>query len=52
MSNVPAVTMQELELETAELLPSRETLHCFSPCYHPCCPTPCLGISVCLKVCL
>ena len=27
MSNVPAVTMQELELETAELLPSRETLN-------------------------
>ncbi|HEY5354228.1 MAG TPA: hypothetical protein VIK57_17395 [Streptosporangiaceae bacterium] len=26
MSNVPAVTMQELELEHAELLPSRETL--------------------------
>jgi len=26
MSTVPAVTMQELELETAELLPSRETL--------------------------
>ena len=23
------VTMQELELETAELLPSRETLHCW-----------------------
>lgn len=26
MSTVPAVSMQELELETAELLPSRETL--------------------------
>jgi len=26
MSTVPAVTMQDLELETAELLPSRETL--------------------------
>ncbi len=26
MSNVPAVTMQDLELEHAELLPSRETL--------------------------
>jgi hypothetical protein len=25
------VTMQELELETAELLPSRETLHCWRP---------------------
>ena len=28
MSNVQAVTMQELELETAELLPNRETLNC------------------------
>ena len=26
MSTTPAVTMQELELETAELLPARETL--------------------------
>jgi hypothetical protein len=26
MSNVPAVTMDDLELEHAELLPSRETL--------------------------
>jgi hypothetical protein len=30
MSTVPAVTMQELELEQAELLPSRETLCCCS----------------------
>ncbi len=30
-----AVTMQDLELETAELLPSRETLGCYNP--HPCC---------------
>ena len=29
MSNVQAVTMQELELESAELLPSRETLNCW-----------------------
>ena len=28
MSTLPAVTMQDLELEHAELLPSRETLHC------------------------
>ena len=28
MSNLQAVTTQELELETAELLPSRETLNC------------------------
>lgn len=33
MSTLPAVTMQELELEQAELLPSRETLNCCS--YHP-----------------
>jgi len=33
MSNLPAVTMQELELEQAELLPSRETLNCW--CSHP-----------------
>ena len=28
MSTLPAVTMQDLELEHAELLPSRETLWC------------------------
>ncbi len=28
MSTLPAVTMQDLELEHAELLPSRETLSC------------------------
>ena len=32
MSNVPAVSMEDLELEQAELLPSRETLYC---CHHP-----------------
>jgi len=34
MSTLPAVTMQDLELEHAELLPSRETLWCHrsSPC--------------------
>jgi hypothetical protein len=31
MSTLPAVTMQDLELETAELLPSRETLCCAHP---------------------
>ena len=36
MSTVPAVTMQELELETAELLPSRETLCVWNPCHNPC----------------
>jgi len=35
MSTVPAMTMQELELESAELLPSRETLTCYS--CRPCC---------------
>ena len=29
MSTLPAVTMQELELEQAELLPSWETLNCW-----------------------
>jgi hypothetical protein len=33
MSTVTAVTMQDLELEHAELLPSRETLSCC--CSHP-----------------
>lgn len=33
MSNVPAVTMQDLELEQAELLPSRETLNCWCSRY-------------------
>jgi hypothetical protein len=28
MSTLPAVTMQDLELEHAELLPRRETLNC------------------------
>jgi hypothetical protein len=49
------VTMEELELETAELLPSRETLCCCRPC-HPCCPPcfppPCFEVSVCFNVCL
>ncbi len=33
MTNVPAVTMDDLELEHAELLPSRETL-CVCRPYH------------------
>ena len=46
------LTMQELELETAELLPARETL--CSPSYcHPCCPPPCgISVSICLRLCL
>jgi hypothetical protein len=43
-----AVTMQDLELESAELLPSRETL--CGPCYCPC--APCLSISVCVSLCV
>jgi hypothetical protein len=41
--------MQELELETAELLPNRETL-CCNPCWEPCGG----GISICvsIQVCL
>jgi hypothetical protein len=31
MSTSPAVTMQDIELEHAELLPSRETLCCTRP---------------------
>jgi hypothetical protein len=31
MSNVPAVSMEDLELEHAELLPDRETLWCCHP---------------------
>ena len=34
VSNVPAVTMQDLELEQAELPPSRETLWCCKPYSH------------------
>jgi hypothetical protein len=30
MPNVPAVTMHDLEREEAELLPSRETLSCYT----------------------
>jgi hypothetical protein len=41
-----AVTMQELELEQAELLPSRETLCCCrcSPIY--------VKVDVCIDLCL
>ena len=34
MSTVPAVTMQELELERAELLPGRETLWLFNQSFN------------------
>jgi hypothetical protein len=42
------VTMQELELESAELLPNRETL-CCNPCYSPCFG---LEVNICVSVCL
>lgn len=46
-----AVTMEELEFETAELLPSRETL--CAPCYcHPCEPCISICVSVNLSICL
>jgi hypothetical protein len=44
------VTMQELELETAELLPSRETLGCYRPCCSPCHPS--VEVFIAIKVCL
>jgi hypothetical protein len=50
MSTETALTMQDLELETAELLPSRETLCCYRPC-HPCCG-PSLEVFVVVKICL
>jgi hypothetical protein len=34
MSNDLAVSMDELERESAELLPSRETLYCYKPYGH------------------
>ncbi len=39
MSTETAVTMHDLELENAELLPSRETLCVWNPCccWHSCC---------------
>ncbi len=52
MSTETAVTMRDLELENAELLPSRETL-CVSRC-HPCYPcqpcSPCFDISVSINI--
>ena len=45
------VTMQELELEQAELLPSRETLWCHKPCYSPCHSfNPCFDVKVIIIV--
>jgi hypothetical protein len=51
MSADTAITMQDLELESAELLPSRETL--CSPCYSPCAPCcPSVTLVVALRICL
>jgi hypothetical protein len=50
MSTETALTMQDLELETAELLPSRETLHCFRPCR--CEPCFDFDVSICCNICL
>jgi hypothetical protein len=47
MSTATAVTMQDLDLESAELLPSRETL--CNPCYNPCCP-PRSCIEICVNI--
>jgi hypothetical protein len=40
MSTETVISMRELEAESAELLPSRETLSCGRP---PCHPSPCGG---------
>jgi hypothetical protein len=50
MSTETALTMQDLELETAELLPSRETLNCCCRPCRPCCE-PFLDVSVCINIC-
>ena len=49
MSTDTALTMEELELESAELLPSRETL-CWPSYCPPHCP-PC-GLSISVSVCV
>ena len=53
MSTVTAVTMQDLELEQAELLPNRETLcvpH-WNPCYTYCCHSHYSCYQECYKSC-
>jgi hypothetical protein len=50
MSTDTTLTMEELELESAELLPSRETLGCYNPCR--CSPCVSVHISVCVSICL
>ena len=48
MSTDTALTMEELELEQAELLPSRETLGC---CFNRCCG-PSVEVIIVAKICL
>ena len=53
MSTATALTMEELELETAELLPSRETLGCYNPCSRATArrrPAVSVHISICVGV--
>ncbi|HEX9042124.1 MAG TPA: hypothetical protein VF838_14025 [Trebonia sp.] len=51
MSNETVISMRELEDETAELLPSRETLCC--PCYNPCSPCgPSISVDIDIRLCL
>jgi hypothetical protein len=45
MSNETAISMRELEDESVELLPSRETLCGCNPC------SPCCGFSVHIELC-
>jgi hypothetical protein len=48
MSNDLLVSMDELERESAELLPSRETL--CAPCCQPCCGFS-INVSICVNLC-
>lgn len=53
-----AMTLEEMELETAEFIPDREVMGgcynpCYNPCWHPC--YPCgpeftLRVQVCIGV--
>ena len=41
------LTLEELELETAEYLPPRLVMSCCNPCYNPC---DTIRVNVCLSV--
>lgn len=46
------LTLEELELETAEYLPQRLVMSCCYPCY-PCCePRCCIEVCLTVKFCL